>query len=202
METTMMDEKAVRSTMHELMEVAKRAFDTHLQTGTGGNISARVVGSNAVVIKPSGVGFIGCTPENLLVVDLEGKILKGSAKPSKDMPFHLGIYGVRPEVNGIVHVHSPWATAWAALGEPIPTVTVQAQSKFGRIPLVPSGPDGSKEASESVVNAFRDQSILVATLQNHGAVGVGKTLIAAEELVELIEETAQIAMLVRLAKGK
>jgi L-fuculose-phosphate aldolase/L-ribulose-5-phosphate 4-epimerase len=202
METTMMDEKAVRSTMHELMEVAKRAFDTHLQTGTGGNISARVVGNNAVVIKPSGVGFIGCTPENLLVVDLEGKILKGSAKPSKDMPFHLGIYGVRPEVNGIVHVHSPWATAWAALGEPIPTVTVQAQSKFGRIPLVPSGPDGSKEASESVVNAFRDQSILVATLQNHGAVGVGKTLIAAEELVELIEETAQIAMLVRLAKGK
>jgi len=198
----MMDEKAVRSTMHELMEVAKRAFDTHLQTGTGGNISARVVGNNAVVIKPSGVGFIGCTPENLLVVDLEGKILKGSAKPSKDMPFHLGIYGVRPEVNGIVHVHSPWATAWAALGEPIPTVTVQAQSKFGRIPLVPSGPDGSKEASESVVNAFRDQSILVATLQNHGAVGVGKTLIAAEELVELIEETAQIAMLVRLAKGK
>ena len=198
----MMDEKAVQATMHELMEVAKRAFDTHLQTGTGGNISARVVGSNAVVIKPSGVGFIGCTPENLLVVDLEGKILKGSTKPSKDMPFHLGIYGVRPEVNGIVHVHSPWATAWAALGEPIPTVTVQAQSKFGRIPLVPSGPDGSKEASESVVNAFRDQSILVATLQNHGAVGVGKTLIAAEELVELIEETAQIAMLVRLAKGK
>jgi L-ribulose-5-phosphate 4-epimerase len=196
----MMDEKAVQSTMHELMAVAKRAFDTHLQTGTGGNISARVVGSNAVVIKPSGVGFVGGNPEKPLVVDVDGKILKGSAKPSKDMPFHLGIYRVRPEVNGIVHVHSPWATAWAVLGEPIPTVTVQAQSKFGRIPLVPSGPDGSKEASESVVHAFRDPSILVATLQNHGAVGVGKTLIAAEELVELIEETAQIAMLVRLAK--
>ena len=87
----MMDEKAVQSTMHELMEVARRAFNAHLQTGTGGNISARVLGGNAVVIKPSGVGFVGCTPENLLVVDLEGKILKGSAKPSKDMPFHMGI---------------------------------------------------------------------------------------------------------------
>jgi L-ribulose-5-phosphate 4-epimerase len=198
----MTDEKAIRSTMLELMEVAKRAFNVHLQTGTGGNISARVAGSNAVVIKPSGVGFSGCNPENLLVVDLEGKILKGSTKPSKDMPFHLGIYRVRPELNGIVHVHSPWATAWAVLGEEIPTLTVQSQSKFGRILLVPSGPDGSKEASEAVVNAFRDPAVLVATLQNHGAVGVGKTLLAAEELVELIEETAQIAMLTRLAKGK
>ncbi len=198
----MMDEKTIRSTMLELMEVAKRAFNAHLQTGTGGNISARVAGSNAVVIKPSGVGFSECNPENLLVVDLEGKILKGSTKPSKDMPFHLGIYRVRPELNGIVHVHSPWATAWAVLGEEIPMLTVQSQSKFGRIPLVPSGPDGSKEASESVINAFRDPATLVATLQNHGAVGVGKTLLAAEELVELIEETAQIAMLMRLAKGK
>ncbi|OGP89033.1 MAG: hypothetical protein A2156_04870 [Deltaproteobacteria bacterium RBG_16_48_10] len=197
-----MDEKEIRSTVLVLMEVAKRAFNAHLQTGTGGNISARVVGSNTVVIKPSGVGFSECNPDNLLVVDLEGEILKGSAKPSKDMPFHLGIYKVRPEVNGIVHVHSPWATTWAVLGEEIPTLTVHAQSKFGRIPLVPSGPDGSKEAAESVIHAFRDPLIHVATLQDHGAVGVGKTLLAAEELVELIEETAQIAMLIRLARNR
>ena len=186
----------------ELMEVAKRAFHLRLQTGTGGNISVRVEGKDAVVIKPSGVGFSECTPDNLLVVDLDGKILHGSTKPSKDMPFHLGIYRVRPEVNGIVHVHSPWATAWAVLGEEIPTLTVQSKSKFGRIPLVPSGPDGSPGATESVVNAFRDPAIHVATLQNHGAVGVGKTLLAAEELVELIEETAQIALLARLARNR
>jgi len=196
----MQDENSIRSTMLELMEVAKRAFNANLQTGTGGNISARVAGSDAVVLKPSGVGFSACTPDNLLVVDLEGNILKGSTKPSKDMPFHLGIYKVRPEVNGIVHVHAPWATAWAALGEEIPALTVQSRSKFGRIPLVPSGPDGSKEASESVINAFRDPAIHGATLQNHGSVAVGKTLLAAEELAELIEETAQIAMLVRLAR--
>lgn len=198
----MTDETAIRTTMLELIGIAERAFHAHLQTGTGGNISARVPGSEAVAIKPSGVGFIACTPENLLVVDLDGRILRGSAKPSKDMPFHLGIYRVRPEVNGIVHVHSPWATAWAVLGEEIPTPTVQSRSKFGRIPLVPSGPDGSKEASEWVVNAFRDPATHVATLQNHGAVGVGKTLLVAEELVELIEETAQIAMLARLARNR
>ena len=187
--------------MIELIKVAKRAFDTRLQTGTGGNISSRVVGSDAVVIKPSGVGFSDCDPNNLLVVDLDGKILKGLTTPSKDMPFHLGIYRVRPEVNGIVHVHSPWATAWSVLGEEIPTLTVQSESKFGRIPLVPSGPDGSAETAESVVNTFRNPKIHVAMLQNHGSVGVGKTLVGAEELVELIEETAQIAMLVRLARN-
>ena len=188
--------------MRELIEVAKRAFHVHLQTGTGGNISVRVEGANHVVIKPSGVGFNGCTPDNLLVVDLEGKILQGSSKPSKDMPFHLGIYRVRPDVNGIVHVHSPWATAWASLGEEIPVLTLQSSSKLGRIPLVPGGKDGSKEASEAVVEAFRTPSILAATLQNHGAVGVGRTLLAAEEIAELIEETAHVAMLVRLAKNR
>ena len=195
-------EDRIESKMLELMEVAKRAFHLRLQTGTGGNISVRVEGEDAVVIKPSGIGFSECTPDNLLLVDLNGKILHGSHKPSKDMPFHLGIYQVRPDVNGIVHVHSPWATAWAVLGEEIPTLTIQSRSKFGKIPLVPSGPDGSKEASESVINAFRDPATHVATLQNHGAVGVGKTLLAAEELVELIEETAQIAMLVRLARNQ
>jgi L-ribulose-5-phosphate 4-epimerase len=195
-----MNEEAVQSVIRNLMEVATRAFTCHLQTGTGGNISARVIGENAVVIKPSGVGFSECNPDNLLLVDLDGKILKGSTKPSKDMPFHLGIYRVRPEVNGIVHVHSPWATAWASLGEEIPLLTDQSRSKFGKIPQVPSGPEGSKETAQSVIEAFRDPAVHVATLQNHGAVGVGRTLLAAEELVELIEETAQISMLVRLAQ--
>jgi L-ribulose-5-phosphate 4-epimerase len=196
----MMNPYEIRSKMAELVGIARRAFDVHLQTGTGGNISIRCPESGVVVIKPSGVGFCACSQENLLVVDLNGKVLQGTAKPSKDMPFHLGIYQVRPDVNGVVHVHSPWATAWACLGLEVPLPTVQARMKFGRIPLVPSGSDGSKEASEAVVEAFRDPLVQVATLQNHGAVGVGKSLLAAEELVELIEETAHIAMMVKLAQ--
>lgn len=201
MKESMMDD-VTDSKMLELIEVAKRAFHAHLQTGTGGNISVRIESSDRVVIKPSGVGFNGCATDNLLVVDLEGNILRGSSRPSKDMPFHLGIYRVRPDVNGIVHVHSPWATAWASLGEEIPVLTIQSSNKLGRIPLIPGGPDGGKEASEAVIEAFRVPSILAATLQNHGAVGVGQTLLAAEEIAELIEETAHIAMLVRLAKNR
>ena len=89
------------------MAVAKRAFEAHLQTGNGGNISIRLNQGDRVVIKPSDIGFVECNEDNLLVVDLEQNIVAPKGKPSKDMPFHLGIYKVRPDVNGIVHVHSP-----------------------------------------------------------------------------------------------
>jgi L-fuculose-phosphate aldolase/L-ribulose-5-phosphate 4-epimerase len=195
----MMDED-IRAKMRELMEVARRAFQAHLQTGTGGNISIRTTRGDRVVIKPSGVGFRECSEENLLVVDLEGKILHGSAKPSKDMPFHLGIYRVRQDVNGIVHVHSPWATAWASAGREIPTVTVHSKNKLGRIPLVPLAPGGGSQTPESVVEVFRDPDVAAAVLENHGSVGVGKSLLAAEHIAELVEETAQVAAVARLLR--
>lgn len=194
-------EEKIRSKMAELISVADRAFALRLQTGTGGNISVRLDSRDAVVIKPSGVGFPECNEDNLLIVDLEGKILEGAGKPSKDMPFHLGVYRVRPEVNGIVHVHSPWATAWAASGKEIPIPTVHASAKLGRIPLVPAGPDGGIQTPESIIELFRDQTVVAAILENHGSVGVGKDLLAAEQIVELIEETAQIAALAHVLKG-
>ena len=183
--------------MRVLMDVAKRAFKAQLQTGTGGNISIRLNQRDKVVIKPSGVGFVECNESNLLVVDLESNVLQGDAKPSKDMPFHLGIYRERPDVNGIVHVHSPWATAWAAAGHEIPPITVQARAKLGRIPLVPVGPDGGNQTPQSVIDTFNDPTILAAILENHGSVGVGKNLLAAEHIVELVEETAHIAWIAR-----
>lgn len=179
--------------MRELMAIAKRAFDAHLQTGTGGNISIRLDQRDQVVIKPSGVGFVECDENNLLIVDLDGNILQGSAKPSKDMPFHLGIYRHRDDVNGIVHVHSPWATAWAAVNREIPPVTVHAKDKLGSIPVVPVGPNGGNQTPESIIDLFKDPSRLAAILENHGTVGVGKNLLAAQHIVELIEETAHIA---------
>ena len=197
-----MEDKDRKEKMLELIRTAKRAFDAHLQTGTGGNISIRLKQGDSVAIKPSGVGFCECSLDNLLVVDLNGTILSGSTRPSKDMPFHLGIYRVRPEVQGIVHVHSPWATAWAALGEEIPTLTAQAKAKLGRIPIVPSGPDGSKESADCVIEAFRNPAVAAAILASHGAVGVGETLLGAEQIIELVEETAHIAAVVRLMKGR
>ena len=188
--------------MRELMAIAKRAFDAHLQTGTGGNISIRLDQKDQVVIKPSGIGFVECNENNLLIVDLEGNILQGDAKPSKDMPFHLGIYRQRQDVNGIVHVHSPWATAWAAVNREIPPVTVHAKDKLGSIPVVPVGPDGGNQTPESIIDLFKDQTRVAATLENHGTVGVGKNLLAAQHIVELIEETAHIAAVAQIISGQ
>jgi L-ribulose-5-phosphate 4-epimerase len=182
-----------RAKMQELMAVAKRAFDAHLQTGTGGNISIRLNQGDRVVIKPSGIGFVECNEDNLLMVDLWENIIAGKGKPSKDMPFHLGIYKVRPDVNGIVHVHSPWATAWASSGREIPTLTIHSENKLGRIPLIPVGPEGGNQTPESIVEVYRDPMVKAALLENHGSVGVGNSLLAAEQIAELIEETAHIA---------
>jgi L-ribulose-5-phosphate 4-epimerase len=179
------------------MVVAKRCFERGLQTGTGGNLSIRCDHRDRVVIKPTGVGFFECNEDNLLVVALDGTIVEGSAKPSKDMPFHLGIYRVRDDVNGIVHVHSPWATAWAATNQEIPCVTVHARAKLGRIPVIPCGPDRGNQRAADIVDAYRERGLLAVILEDHGSVGVGGNLLAAQHIVELIEETAQVAATAR-----
>ncbi len=186
----------------ELMTVAKRCFERGLQTGTGGNLSIRCTDRNLVVIKPSGVGFFECDEDNLLVVALDGTIVEGSAKPSKDMPFHLGIYRVREDVGGIVHVHSPWATAWASTNQEIPCMTVHARAKLARIPVIPCGPGRGNQDPEAIVAAYRDPKLRAMILEDHGSVGVGKTILAAQHVVELIEETAQVAAVARMVSGR
>lgn len=190
-----MDQQDILEKKRELIGIARRAFQRGLQTGTGGNISIRLGHGDAVVIKPSGVGFAECTEDNLQIVSLDGEIIDGdpSLKPSQDMPFHVGIYRVRPDVNGIVHVHSPWATAWGATGKEIPTPTVHSRAKLKRIPLIPVGPGRGNQTPESIVDAYRDPDLRAVILEEHGPVGVGKTLLSAQQVVELIEETAQIA---------
>lgn len=179
--------------IQELMTVAIRAVNMHLQTGTGGNISIRCSDPEIVVIKPSSVGFAEVNADNLMVVKTDGTILSGDGKPSKDMDFHLGIYRVRPEVGGIVHVHSPWATSWATAGKEVPVVTNHCKAKLGRIPLVSCGPDGGNQVSADIIALFEDVTVKACVLEKHGSVGVGKTLLAAEHVCELIEETAHIA---------
>ncbi|MDP7108796.1 MAG: class II aldolase/adducin family protein [Rhodospirillales bacterium] len=182
----------------ELIRIAERCFHQGLQTGSGGNISIRLTYDDAIVIKPSGVGFAECTVENLMVADLEGNIISGELKPSKDMDFHLAIYRVRPDVNGIVHVHSPWATAWASGKQSIPCLTIHAAAKLKSIPVIPVAGDGGAQTASEVTPVFRNPECKAALMEYHGSVGVGKTLLAAQHVAELIEETAQIAAVSRM----
>ena len=178
-------------------EIAKRAFDVGLQRYSGGNLSA-LADDSLCVIKPSGVGFAECTPSNLMVVDLDGNILEGDGNPSKDMPFHLAIYKVRDDVRGIQHTHSPWATSFAIKGKTIPLLTLHAKAKLGEIAYIPLGKNGATQGPDEVGPVFADKSTKAALMEKHGPISVGATLLDAQHLAELIEETAQIACLQKL----
>ncbi|PWK62401.1 class II aldolase/adducin family protein [Roseicyclus mahoneyensis] len=179
--------------MDALIATARRSFDLRLQTNAGGNLSVRLGAGNAIVIKPSGVGFAECTRDNLQVVLLDGTILPSELKPSKDLDFHLDLYRIRPDINAIVHCHSPWATGYASAGLEIPCLTVQTIEKIGRMPLIALSANGGPQTEVEISPVFRDPQIRAAVLANHGTIGVGKTLMAAQYLAEIIEETAHIA---------
>lgn len=181
--------------MDALITSARRCFDLGLQTNAGGNLSIRLDARDAIVIKPSGVGFAECTRENLQVVALDGTILSSAAglKPSKDLDFHRDLYRIRDDINAIVHCHSPWATGYASAGIEIPCLTVQTIEKIGRMPLIPLSANGGPQTEVEISPHFQDSTVRAAVLANHGTIGVGKTLMAAQYLAEIIEETAHIA---------
>lgn len=177
----------------ELIRAARRCFDLRLQTNAGGNLSIRLASGDAILIKPSGIGFAECTPENLQMVHLDGRLEPSPYKPSKDLDFHLDLYRIRPDIHAIVHCHSPWATGYASAGREIPCLTVQTIEKIGRMPLIPLSANGGPQTEIEISPFFKDKSIRAAVLANHGTIGVGKTMMEAQYLAEIIEETAHIA---------
>ncbi len=176
-----------------LIATAKRCFDLRLQTNAGGNLSVLLETGDAVVIKPSGVGFNECTRDNLQVVHLDGSLEPSPYKPSKDLDFHLDLYRIRNDIKAVVHCHSPWATGYASAGIEIPCLTVQTIEKIGRMPLIPLSPQGGPQTAAEISPIFKDPKVVAAVLANHGTIGVGGTLLKAQYLAEIIEETAHIA---------
>lgn len=189
----MFDLADISAKKEELIRAARRCFDLRLQTNAGGNLSIRIASGNAIIIKPSGIGFAECTPENLQVVHLDGTLEPSPHKPSKDLDFHLDLYRIRPDIRAIVHCHSPWATGYASAGREIPCLTVQTIEKIGRMPLIPLSSNGGPQTEVEISPFFRDPSVRAAVLANHGTIGVGKTMMEAQYLAEIIEETAHIA---------
>ena len=187
-----MDLSEIEAKKSLLINIAKRNFELKLQTNNGGNLSIKLSSKPAIIIKPSGIGFNECNMNNLMLVSLDGKIIEGNLKPSKDLDFHLGLYNNRPDINAIVHCHSPWATACASAGKEIPCLTVQTKEKLGRIPLIPLSENGGPQTSKEITPIFSDPTLKAATLEFHGTIGVGTTLMSAQYIVEIIEETAQV----------
>jgi L-ribulose-5-phosphate 4-epimerase len=161
---------------------------------TGGNVSARDPESGLVAIKPSGVRYEDLTPESMVVLDLDGNVVEGNHKPSSDTASHLYIYRHRPDVHGVVHTHSRYATAFAAVGRSIPVyLTAQADEFGGEIPCAGFAMIGDEAIGAQVVESIgRSPAVL---LKNHGVFTVGTTAEAAVKTAVMTEDVAATVFL-------
>lgn len=161
----------------------------NLVAWTAGNVSARDPATDLVVIKPSGVKYEDLTPANMLVVDLQGNIIEGELKPSSDTASHLYIYRHRPDVNGVVHTHSRYATAFAAANKPIPVYLTAIGDEFGgTIPVGGFALIGGEEIGKVVLESIGESSAVL--LKNHGVFTIGPSAEAAVKAAVMVEDVA------------
>ena len=166
---------------------------------TSGNVSARVPGADLMVIKPSGIGYDDLTPESMVVCDLDGNPVSDGYTPSSDTATHAYIYRHMPEVGGIVHTHSTYATAWAALGEPIPCVITAMADEFGgEIPVGPFALIGSDEIGRGVVATLSGHRSPAVLMRSHGVFTIGPAVRDAVKAAIMCEDVARTVHAARL----
>ena len=173
----------------ELVQLHLELPRNNLVAWTGGNVSARDPESGLVVIKPSGIRYEDLCPGHMVVLDVQGKVVEGDLKPSSDTFSHLYIYRARPDVGGIVHTHSRYATAFAAVGKPIPCVLTAIADEFGGpIPCAGFALIGDEAIGRLVVDGIGQSPAIL--LKNHGVFTVGKNATAAVKAAVMTEDVA------------
>lgn len=176
----------------EIIEAGRRVYDRNFVASNDGNISARL-DQRRVVITASGVSKGFLSPDDLVVVDYEGRVLEGRKKPSSELFMHLRIYKERPDVNGVVHAHPPKATGFAVAGIPLTQcVLPEVIVVLGGIPLAEYGTPGTEEFYEPVLKYLNDYDAFL--LENHGALTIGPDVMSAYFKMETLEHFAHIAL--------
>jgi L-ribulose-5-phosphate 4-epimerase len=162
----------------------------NLVAWTSGNISGRDPSTGLVVIKPSGVMYSDLTPEQMVVLDIDGNIVEGTLKPSSDTATHLYIYRYRNDVGGIVHTHSTFATAFAAVGKPIPAHLTAICDEFGGpIPVGGFALIGGEQIGQEILKSIGTSKAIL--MQNHGVFTIGKNARAALKSAIYVEDAAK-----------
>ncbi|WP_405060106.1 L-ribulose-5-phosphate 4-epimerase [Kribbella sp. NBC_01505] len=167
---------------------------------TAGNVSGRVPGEDLFVIKPSGISYDDLHPDAIVVCDLDGKVVEGDLDPSSDTAAHAYVYRELPEVGGVVHTHSTYATAWAARGEPIPCVLTAMADEFGgEIPVGPFALIGNDDIGRGIVATLAGHRSPAVLMRNHGVFTIGKDAKAAVKAAVMCEDVARTVHLARSA---
>ncbi|TDD21715.1 L-ribulose-5-phosphate 4-epimerase [Nonomuraea diastatica] len=165
---------------------------------TAGNVSGRIPGGDLFVIKPSGVSYDELTVENMVVCDLDGNLVEGAHSPSSDTAAHAYVYRNMPDVGGVVHTHSTYASAWAARGEAVPCVLTAMADEFGgEIPLGPFALIGDDSIGQGIVETLKGHRSKAVLMQNHGVFSIGKDPKAAVKAAVMCEDVARTVHVAR-----
>jgi L-ribulose-5-phosphate 4-epimerase len=194
--------EAIARTRQEVCDLHAMLMENGLAAWTSGNVSARVRGADGaadlMVIKPSGVAYADLTPDSMVVCDLSGSRVDGDLSPSSDTAAHAYVYRHMPEVGGVVHTHSRYATAWAARGEPIPCVITAMADEFGgEIPLGPFALIGGDEIGRGIVATLASHRSPAVIMRSHGVFTIGKTARDALKAAVMCEDAARTVHLAR-----
>ncbi|MBF8192042.1 L-ribulose-5-phosphate 4-epimerase [Nonomuraea sp. K274] len=187
------------------MSMRKTVADLHnelvrynLVAWTAGNVSGRVPGEDLFVIKPSGVSYDELTPANMVVCDLDGNLVEGEHAPSSDTAAHAYVYRNMPDVGGVVHTHSTYASAWAARGEAIPCVLTAMADEFGgEIPVGPFALIGDDSIGQGIVETLKGHRSKAVLMRNHGVFSIGKDPKAAVKAAVMCEDVARTVHVAR-----
>jgi L-ribulose-5-phosphate 4-epimerase len=186
---------ALRRTVADLHRELTRY---QLVVWTSGNVSARVPGSDLLVIKPSGVSYDELDADTMVVCDLEGNLVEGSRLPSSDTAAHAYVYRHLPEVGGVVHTHSTYACAWSARAEPIPCVLTMIADEFGGdIPVGPFAMIGDDSIGRGIVETLSGSRSRAVLMQNHGPFTVGVDAREAVKTAVMLEDVARTVHVAR-----
>jgi L-ribulose-5-phosphate 4-epimerase len=207
----MTQDAAITSTRVQVAALHAELVRYGLVAWTAGNISGRVPGAELFVIKPSGIAYDELAPANMILCDLDGNVVPGSdgaeLSPSSDTAAHAYVYRHMPQVGGVVHTHSTYATAWAARGEPVPCVITGMADEFGgEIPVGPFAVIGDDSIGRGIVSTLAGHRSRAVLMRNHGVFTIGtdardavKAAVMAEDAARTVHIAQQLGQPVPIA---
>lgn len=174
-----------------VLDKAKQSYAEGLFAGTSGNLSLRDPKTGCIAITPSSVPYPGMTVEDIVVIDEDGHVQQGRHQPSSEWRMHTGLYKLRPDIHAIVHTHSPFATAFAVVHQPIPVTLIEmVMFLYGDVPVAAYHPPGSAGLADSAAAVLHNRTACL--MANHGVLAVGQTLDRAHIRAVYVEDAAKI----------
>jgi len=195
-------DQLIAMTREILVALHQELVRYELVVWTGGNVSQRMKfdeGSpDLFAIKPSGIRYHDLTPESMVICDLDGNLVQGDLSPSSDTAAHAYVYRNMPNINGVVHTHSNYACAWAAVGQEIPCILTAIADEFGGpIPVGPFAIIGDDSIGRGIVQTLENHRSPAVLMQNHGVFAVGPDAKAAVKAAVMCEDNAKSAFIAR-----